>query len=119
MPTPSDNARLLRDHALQNEQWLTEADVSNLADVQQLLAATLGGHLLFPAFQFLGGAPHPRLPDLMACLPKDAGGWDAVLWSFEPTRKLGGARPCDLFSTDPGAVVDAARRTFQGDDCDW
>jgi len=46
-------------------------------------------------------------------------GWAAALWLFAPTRKLDGARPADIFQANPEAVIDAARRDFEGDDADW
>lgn len=35
------------------------------------------------------GAPHPRLPDLVACLPKDGAGWNAGVVVLRTNEKIG------------------------------
>ena len=94
---------------------------SRLRREKQLFGVRLGGQYLHPAFQFLSesGEPHPKLNALLAKLPDEDHGWAAALWLFAPTRKLDGARPADLFQANPDAVIDAARRDFEGNDSDW
>ncbi len=110
----------MQDQLLHSERWLTHADIVSVGATPPLLSVVYKGRVLFPAFQFTeDGVPHPRLADLLARLPPDAGGWAAVMWCFAPTRKLDGARPVDVFQTNPDSVIDATRRDFEGDNCDW
>ena len=136
--SPREAAREKREELLKSERWLGSAEVaeqasgqildgnpdqyaSRLRREQQLFGVRLGGQYLHPAFQFLpeSGVPHPRLNALLAKLPDEDHGWAAALWLFAPTRKLDGARPADIFQANPDAVIDAARRDFEGDDADW
>lgn len=140
-PPPSaaaELARTRRNELLAQERWLTSQQVatqargrtvesnpyeyaSRLRREHRLFGARFRGSYLYPAFQFQPetGEPHPAVADLLARLPDSSDGWVAALWLFQPTGKLGGARPADVFAHDPGAVIDAARRDFQGDDADW
>ncbi len=88
---------------------------------RRLFGARFRGSYRYPAFQFIPGTgePHAELTKLVALLPSSHDGWTAALWLFQPTGRLGGARPADVFSRDPAAVIDAARRDFQGDDAEW
>ena len=136
--TPLDAARQKRDALLKSERWLSSTEVaehargevlysnphqhaSRLRREGRLFGVRLGGQYLHPAFQFqpASGEPHPRLDELLAKLPGEDNGWAAALWLFAPTRKLDGARPADVFLANPDAVIDAARRDFEGDDADW
>jgi len=136
--TPREAAREKRDALLKSERWLGSAEVAERAGGQvpdsnpdqhasrlrrdkQLFRVRVGGLYLHPAFQFLSesGEPHPKLNALLAKLPDEDHGWAAALWLFAPTRKLDGARPADLFQANPDAVIDAARRDFEGNDSDW
>lgn len=132
-------ARERRDELLKSEDWLSSTEVaqrarggavlesnphqhaSRLRREKRLFGVRLGGHYLHPAFQFAPatGEPHAALPDLLAKLPDEDHGWAAALWLFAPTAKLGGARPADVFQERPAAVIDAARRDFEGDNADW
>ena len=136
--SPREAAREKLEALLKSERWLGSAEVaaqasgqildgdpdrhaSRLRREKQLFGVRLGGQYLHPAFQFLpeSGVPHPRLNALLARLPDEDHGWAAALWLFAPTRKLDGARPADIFQANPDAVIDAARRDFEGDDADW
>ena len=136
--TAAELARTRRNELLAQERWLTSQQVatqargrtvesnpyeyaSRLRREHRLFGARFRGSYLYPAFQFQPetGEPHPAVADLLARLPDSSDGWVAALWLFQPTGKLGGARPADVFAHDPGAVIDAARRDFQGDDADW
>ena len=136
--TPREAAREKREALLKSERWLGSAEVAGQASSQildgnpdqhagrlrrekQLFGVRVGGQYLHPAFQFLpdSGEPHPKLNALLARLPDEDHGWAAALWLFAPTRKLDGARPADIFQANPDAVIDAARRDFEGDDTDW
>jgi len=78
----------------------------------------LGGELAEQSNAGLDSA-HAKLNALLAKLPDEDHGWASALWLFSPTRKLDGARPADIFQANPDAVIDAARRDFEGDDTDW
>ena len=135
---PREAAREKLEALLKSERWLGSAEVAGRASGQildgnpdqhasrlrlekQLFGVRVGGQYLHPAFQFLSesGEPHPMLNALLGKLPDEDHGWAAALWLFAPTRKLDGARPADIFQSNPDAVIDAARRDFEGDDADW
>lgn len=127
-----------RDTLLAEETWLTGLEVeartrgdtgksnsyeyaNRLRGEQRLFGARFRGSYHYPAFQFVlqTGEPHAHLAELIPLLPSSHDGWTAALWLFQPTGRLRGARPADVFAQDPGAVIDAARRDFKGDDSDW
>lgn len=134
----SDAARMRRDELLAQECWLTGPQVaersggrnvesnpyeyaSRLRRERRLFGARFRGSYRYPAFQFDPdtGEPHAGLAELLALLPPSNDGWTAAFWLFQPTGRLQGARPADVIAQDAGAVIDAARRDFQGDDADW
>ena len=124
----------LRDRLLLNEKWYSSEQVAQLARgalvdsnknqfaqslraAGRLLGVRFKGKRLHPAFQFVErvGEPHPAMKELLAVLPTDDIGWDTAFWFFQPTGRLGGERPADVLQRDPGAVVAAARKDFEGD----
>lgn len=131
-------ARMRRDELLEQECWLSGPQVagrtgggnvegnpyeyaSRLRRERQLFGARFRGSYRYPAFQFVPETcePHAGLAELIALLPQSHDGWTAAFWFFQPTGRLGGARPADVLAQDPGVVIDAARRDFQGDDSQW
>jgi hypothetical protein len=131
-------ARNRRNDLLAQERWISSQEAaeqargrvvesnpyeyaSRLRREQRLFGARFGGRYLYPAFQFLPdtGEPHPALRDLIPLLPDSNDGWTAAFWWFEPSGRLQGARPADVFLQDPAVVIAAAQRDFQGDDESW
>jgi hypothetical protein len=139
---PADAAELARkrrDELLASERWFTSTEVvthargaaaadrgnpyeysRRLRKAKRLFGVLQGGHYLHPAFQFdIDGHPLPRLSDLLAALPASKTNWSAALWLFQPTGRLGDARPADVFAKEPGRVIEAAEKDFRGDDALW
>lgn len=131
-------ARVLRNELLAQECWLTGPQVaeltgggklksesyeyaSRLRREQKLFGTRFRGSYRYQAFRFVSetGETHEGLAELIALLPTSHDGWSAAFWLFQPTGRLGGSRPADIFAQDPDAVIDAARRDFEGDDSDW
>lgn len=131
-------ARNRRNDLLAQERWVSSQEAaeqargrtvesnpyeyaSRLRRELRLFGARFGGRYLYPAFQFLPdtGEPHPALRDLIPLLPDSNDGWTAAFWLFEPSGRLQGARPADVFLEDPASVIAAAQRDFQGDDESW
>lgn len=134
----SELARNRRNDLLTQERWISSQEAaeqargrtvesnpyeyaSRLRREQRLFGARFSGRYLYPAFQFLPdtGEPHPALRDLIPLLPDSNDGWTAAFWLFEPSGRLQGARPADVFAEDPAVVIAAAQRDFQGDDESW
>ncbi len=72
------------------------------------------GELLFPAFQFgEDGRPLPPLADIVRAFPARSSPWELALWFWQPNSYLYHRRPLELLTTEPEAVVTAARRHFE------
>lgn len=63
---------------------------------------------VFPAFQFVRGAPRPVISRILAALKGQVRGWELLLWFTGSNGFLEGARPVDLLESDPDHVVAAA-----------
>jgi hypothetical protein len=135
---PLAAARARRDQVLTLGKWYTAAEVSELVNgrvaktnpsqyasmlrqKRRLLGVRQNGEYLHPGFQFNyeTGTLRPETAKLLKILPKDETGWAAALWCFQPTGRLQGHRPADMFADDPKAVVAAAKKDFQGDTGNW
>lgn len=80
-----------------------------------------------PTFQFdETGAIRPLVKELIAAMAAnpefapdvDKGGWRRAFWLYGPTLTLAGANgaartPADVFASEPGAVIQAARATSE------
>jgi hypothetical protein len=77
----------------------------------RIFAVTSGGKAaLFPGFQFdAGGQPVPVIADILTVLADRLDPWSLALWFTGDNSRLGGLRPVDAVSGDPGAVLAAAR----------
>lgn len=60
------------------------------------------------------GQPLPVVRELLQILPTqgDEGGWRRTFWLYGPREALGGRAPADLLATDPGSVLELARKEF-------
>lgn len=135
---PLTVVRARRDHVLSLGRWYTAPEVAQLLNgavaqsnpsqyasilrrKQRLLGVLQNGEYLHPEFQFSArtGSLRRETAQLLQVLPKDRTGWGAALWCFQPTRRLGGRRPADVFVTDAKAVIAAAKQDFKGDDGNW
>ena len=116
-----DNARL-RSEYLQETPLLTGAQVraasgrkprnqsepaSRWKREGKLFAVRRSGIDLYPAFQFVDGAPRPVIRKILAALPNDMTGWQVAMWFASGNGWLDGAEPQERLS-DPDAVVHAA-----------
>jgi len=63
---------------------------------------------LFPAFQFVQGAPRPVIAEVLAALAGQLRGWEILLWFTGSSGYLDGARPIDRLASAPDDVVAAA-----------
>lgn len=63
---------------------------------------------LFPAFQFVQGAPRPVIAKVLAALAGQLRGWEILLWFTGSSGYLDGARPVDRLVGAPDDVVAAA-----------
>lgn len=132
--TPEVAAALsLRDRLLTKEPWYSARKVaeverggivesnprqyaSRLRLERQILGVLFRGQYLHPAWQWRAGRRLARLKELIERLPVIDEGWEAVAWTFQPTGRLNGRRPADVFADDPQSVIDAAEKDFHGDD---
>lgn len=77
----------------------------------RIIAVPVDGVPMYPGFQFDGhGRPLPPIKKVVNALGKSLGGWELALWFTSANDWLGAARPVDAVSSDPGLVVEAARR---------
>ena len=125
-------ARERRDQLLAGEKWIDAPAVhlqqggkpdsqginstaSRLRRRGELLGAWNGREFLHPTFQFHSdsGRLMPEMKTLLEILPKDRSGWRQALWLFQRHGQLNGARPADVFSKNPQAVIGAARSDFE------
>jgi hypothetical protein len=135
---PLTLARLRRERLLKTGKWYTAAQVaealkgevtasnpsqytSRLRQQRRLLGVRYRGEYLHPEFQFDAkmGVLRREMATLLPILPKDDTGWSAAFWCFQPTGRLDGRRPADVFQANPKAVVTAAKKDFEGDDGNW
>ena len=65
---------------------------------------------LFPAFQFVDGAPRPQVAAVLAALAGQLRGWEILLWFTGSSGHLDGSRPVDRLGDAPDDVVAAAVR---------
>ena len=77
----------------------------------RIFAVTSGGKAaLFHGFQFdAGGQPVPVIADILTALADRLDPWSLALWFTGDNPRLGGLRPVDAVSSDPNAVLAAAR----------
>ncbi len=78
-----------------------------------LLSLTTGsGHVVYPAFQFNGGAPTAGLDAVLNVLPETlVSRWTVASWLVSPQAALGGDIPITVLQQgSQQVVVDAARR---------
>ena len=78
----------------------------------KLFGVPYRGQMLYPAFQFDDdGRLRPVISDVLGALPRDEmSDWEVAYWWTAANGWLGGSRPVDLVETNPGTLVDAARR---------
>jgi hypothetical protein len=96
-----------------NSRAANRASLANRwRDEGKVFALRVGDQQLYPGFQFdADGRPHGVLRRVLQHLTEgDLDDWQTALWFTSPTGWLGGKRPVDLLSDQPGAVVDAASR---------
>ena len=118
-----DNARL-RSEYLQETPLLTAAEVRAASALKprnksepasrwkregKLFALRLGGNDLYPAFQFVDGAPRAVIKDTLTALPGEMTGWQIAMWFASGNGWLDDTEPQDCLS-DPKAVIHAASR---------
>lgn len=118
-----DNARLRAEY-LQETRLLTAAQVRAASGLKprnnsepasrwkregRLFAVRRSGMDLYPAFQFIDGAPHPAVRKILGALPKDMTGWQTAMWFASGNGWLGGDEPQTRLS-DAEAVIGAARK---------
>lgn len=118
-----DNAKLRAEY-LQETRLLTAAQVRAASGLKprnnsepasrwkregRLFAVRRSGMDLYPAFQFIDGAPHPAVRKVLGALPMDMTGWQTALWFASGNGWLGGDEPQTRLS-DPEAVIEAARK---------
>jgi hypothetical protein len=78
----------------------------------KIFAVTVGRIDYFPAFQFGDdGRPRPAVEEMIRVFGGEDP-WTIALWFEAGSGWLGGRSPEDMLSSDPDAVVDAARRTM-------
>lgn len=84
----------------------------------RIFAVEAGGQTLFPAFQFSedDGRPRAVIAEILALHQPRLSGWQTALWFSGRNGWLGAKRPVDLLSSDPAAVVEAARREAEAFD---
>ncbi|NUB11254.1 hypothetical protein GAY28_00210 [Azospirillum brasilense] len=69
------------------------------------------GETRVPAFQVVGGRPHPLIGQLLQILRPKRSDWEVLAWCARPdTWGCQGRRPMDLLNEDPDAILEAARR---------
>ncbi len=84
----------------------------------QIFAVETGGQTRFPAFQFSPDDGHPRsvVAEILTILQPRLSGWQTALWFTGRNGWLGAKRPVDLLTSDPAAVVEAARQEAEAFD---
>ncbi len=76
---------------------------------RRIFAVPWGGDLLYPAFQFADGQPHPAVARVLGTFGDHPSGWEIALWFATPSLHLQGeARPLDRLD-DPDGLVASAR----------
>lgn len=70
---------------------------------------------IYPAFQFEGGKPIKAVQEVLDAFAGRKAPWKLALWFTSGNGWLpGNARPVDLLTNDPPAVIAAARRDAEG-----
>jgi hypothetical protein len=111
-----DEFELLHDHELARRAGSSERDLGyRWREQRRLFSLTIGFRHRFPAFQFDGrGQPLEVISLVLAELAPHRQsfdhGWETALWLASGNEALAGERPVDLLSSNPDAVVAAARR---------
>ncbi len=79
-----------------------------------LLALTTGsGRVVYPRFQFTGGAPTPGLEAVLEALPERlASRWTVASWLVSPQAQLGGEVPIEVLRQGSAQPVVAAAREW-------
>jgi hypothetical protein len=79
-----------------------------------LLALTTGsGRVLYPAFQFRGGAPVAGIAQVLDVLPESLiSRWSLASWLATPEPELDGERPIDVLAYGQVDVVVAVARAW-------
>jgi hypothetical protein len=79
-----------------------------------LLALTTGsGRVVYPAFQFRGGAPVTGLAQVLDAVPESlVSRWTLASWLMSPEPELGGERPIEVLSYGQVSAVLAAARSW-------
>ncbi|WP_265282419.1 hypothetical protein [Verminephrobacter aporrectodeae] len=71
---------------------------------------------VYPVFQFDEGKPIKAVQEVLEAFGGRKAPWKLALWFTSNNGWLAGsARPVDLLTSDPRAVIDAARRDAEGD----
>lgn len=68
-----------------------------------------GGSDRFPAFQFVDGAPHPVLRQVLKALPEQLSTWQKALWFASANSWLDGRAPQEALNDAPELVAAAER----------
>lgn len=71
----------------------------------------------FPVYAFRAQgevSPIPALRDVLSILCPMKDGWGVSFWFISPSGLLGGKRPKDLLSTEPGVLISAAHEEAGG-----
>ena len=137
VPPAMANGRLLRDELIASRSWWTSQQVaqhlrgavldsnpsepaSRLRREFRLFGVRHGNKTLHPPFQIDDhGELRPGLERLIALLPRSPSNWTAAFWLFQPTARLDGQCPADVFPTDPERVIQAAEKDFRGAHDEW
>jgi hypothetical protein len=112
------------------EPWFTATEVAGVcgskAENARQMASRLrrNGEILgvwmapenrykYPDYQFTAEGIVPEMKRLLALLPKGNGsGWAQAQWLNTPHALLEKQRPSEVLSTDPGRVLEVARKQF-------
>jgi hypothetical protein len=124
IPSPSDRLRVTLariEEILASEEFASSPEAVQQYHAGLVLGVWDGKRYLIPLFQFNRdtGELAPKLEELIALLPKDASGWRAGFWLYQPHARLGGRVPAHFFRENPAAVVEAARSSFDPGDTNW
>ncbi|MEO7326591.1 MAG: hypothetical protein ABIW82_17355 [Dokdonella sp.] len=137
VPQAAANGRALRDHLIANHAWWTSQEVaerlrgavlesnpsepaSRLRREGRLFGVRHGNKTLHPPFQLdEQGELRPGLERLIALLPASPSNWTAAFWLFQPTARLAGQCPADVFPSDPERAIQAAEKDFRGAHDEW
>lgn len=123
---PSDQARQmmdelqLRDRFIAETAPLTRLQVEALSGCQgdsaivalwehdrSIFPVIYGGLAYYPSFQFVDGAPHPTIQQVLAVLPAAMSAWQIAFWFVSTNSWLEDRAPAELLDAT-AAVVAAA-----------